>query len=45
MIKILFVCHGSAVDSRELAVFVWQNGAMRGIGDGGALRFYYEWGN
>ena len=33
MIKILFVCHGSTADSRELAVLVGQNGANHGIWD------------
>lgn len=42
MIKILFLCHGSRLDSRELAAFVGQNGANRGIGNGGVLQFYYE---
>lgn len=42
MIKILFICHGSTAGSRELAALVGQNGANRGIGDGGVLRFYYE---
>jgi len=31
MIKILFVCHGSTVGSRELAALVGQNGANCGI--------------
>ena len=30
MIKVLFVCHGSTSDSRELAALVGQNGAKRG---------------
>ncbi len=42
MIKILFVCHGSRLGSRELAAFVGQNGANCGIGESGLLRFYYE---
>lgn len=42
MIKVLFVCHGSTADSRELAVLVGQNGAKRGIWESGLLRFYYE---
>ena len=42
MIKILFVCHGSTSDSRELAAFVGQIGASRGIWENGLLRFYYE---
>ena len=42
MIRILFVCHGSRLDNRELAVLVGQNGAKCGFGDGGVLRFYYE---
>ena len=45
MIKILFVCHGSTSDSRELAALVGQNRANRGIWESGLLRFYYEWGN
>ena len=39
MIKILFICHGSTADSRELAALVGQNGANRG---NRVLRFYYE---
>lgn len=42
MVKILFICHGNTEDSRELVVFVGQNGADRGIRDGGGLRFYYK---
>ncbi len=42
MVKILFVCHGSTADSRDLSVLVGQNGTKCGIGDGGGLRFYYE---
>lgn len=42
MIRILFICHGSTADSRELAEVVGQNGAKCGIGNGGVLRFYYE---
>ncbi len=42
MIKILFVCHGSTAGSRELAVFVGQNGANRGNRYSERLRFYYD---
>ncbi len=42
MIKILFVCHGSTSESRELAALVGHNGANRGIWESGLLRFYYE---
>lgn len=42
MIKILFVCHGSTPDSRELAALVGQNGANYGIEESRRLRFYYE---
>ena len=42
MMKILFVCHGTTADSRELAVLMGQNEAKCGIWDGGILRFYYE---
>ena len=42
MISILFVCHGSASDGRELAVLVGRNGANRGSWESGLLRFYYE---
>ena len=42
MIKVLFVCHGSTTDSRELAVLVGQNGAKSGIEESRGLRFYYE---
>ena len=42
MIKILFVCHGTTADGRELVALVGQNGANHGIGNGGVLRFYYE---
>jgi len=45
MIKILFVCHGSRLDSRESVVVVGQNGAKCDIGESSRLRFYYEWGN
>ena len=38
MIKILFVCHGSMADSRELAALVRQDGANRGNGSGRVLR-------
>ena len=31
MIKILFVCHGTTADSRDLSAFVGQNGANYGI--------------
>ena len=31
MIKILFVCHGTTVDSRDLSALVGQNGAKLGI--------------
>ncbi len=44
MIRVLFVCHGSTADSRELAAFVGQNGANRGNRVSRVLRFYYEWG-
>ena len=43
MIKILFVCHGSTADSRELAALVGQNGANRGNRVSRVLRFYYDW--
>ncbi len=42
MIKILFVCHGSRLDSRESVAVVGQNGAKCDIGESGRLRFYYE---
>lgn len=42
MIKILFVCHGTTADSRDLSALVGQNGANHGIWDSGLLRFYYE---
>ncbi len=42
VISILFVCHGSTSDSRELAALVGQSGANRGIWESGLLRFYYE---
>ncbi len=42
MISILFVCHSSTSDSRELAALVGQNGVNRGIWESGLLRFYYE---
>lgn len=42
MIKILFVCHGTTADSRDLSVLVGQNGANHGFWDGGVLRFYYD---
>ena len=42
MIKILFVCHGSTSDSRELAALVGQNGANCGSWENRLLRFYYE---
>lgn len=42
MIRVLFICHGSTVDSRELAALVGQNGANHGIGESRRLRFYYE---
>ena len=42
MIRILFVCHGTTADSRELAALVGQNGAKCGNRSGGVLRFYYE---
>ena len=42
MVKILFVCHGSTADSRELAAVVGQNEANCGIRNSGLLRFYYE---
>ena len=45
MIKILFVCHVSTPDSRELAALVGQNRANRSSWESGLLRFYYEWGN
>ncbi len=38
MIKILFVCHGSTSDSRELVALVGQNRANRGIWESGLLR-------
>ena len=44
MIKILFICHGSTADSRELAELAGQNGANRGNRGDRVLRFYYEWG-
>ncbi len=44
MIKVLFVCHGSTADSRELAALVGQNEANRGNRVSRVLRFYYEWG-
>ena len=42
MIKILFVCHGTTANSRDLSALVGQNGANHGFGDGGVLQFYYE---
>ena len=42
MIKILFICHGSTADSRELAGLVGQNRANRGNRSGKVLRFYYD---
>ena len=42
MIKILFICHGSTPESRELAALVGQNGANRGSLESRLLRFYYE---
>lgn len=45
MVKILFICHGSTSDSRELAALVGQNRANRGIWESWLLRFYYERGN
>ena len=39
MISILFVCHGSTADSRELAGLVGQHGANRGNRSGKVLRF------
>lgn len=42
MIKILFVCHGTTADSRDLSALVGQNGANRSIWESGLLRFYYE---
>ena len=42
MIKILFICHGTTADSRDLSALVGQNGANHGFGDGGVLRFYYD---
>ena len=42
MVKILFICHGSTSDSRELAALVGQNRANRGIWESWLLRFYYE---
>ncbi len=42
MIKILFICHGSTADSRELAGLVGQHGANRGNRSGKVLRFYYD---
>lgn len=44
MIRILFICHGSTVGSRELAALVGKNGANRGNRVSRVLRFYYEWG-
>ena len=38
MIKILFICHGSTADSRELAGLVGQHGANRGNRSGKVLR-------
>ncbi|MEY8390052.1 hypothetical protein D3Z36_13565 [Lachnospiraceae bacterium] len=38
-ISILFVCQGSTAGSREMAALVGQNGANRGIGERGVLRF------
>ena len=38
MVKILFVCHGSTADSRDLAAFVGQNGTNYGIVESGVLR-------
>ena len=42
MIKILFVCHGTTADSRDLSALVGQDGAKCGFWDGGVLRFYYD---
>ena len=42
MIRILFICHGSTAESRELAALVGHNGANRGSWESGLLRFYYE---
>ena len=42
MISILFICHGTTADSRDLSALVGQNGANHGFGDGGVLRFYYD---
>ena len=42
MISILFVCHGTTADSRDLSALVGKNGAKRGFWDGGVLRFYYD---
>ena len=42
MLEVLFICHGSTSDSRELAALVGQNRANRGIWESGLLRFYYE---
>ncbi len=39
MISILFVCHGSTSDSRELAALVGQNGANRSIWENGFYGF------
>ena len=52
MIKILFVCHGSTSDSRELAALVGQNRANRGVRgrtapvrtDSGGIRGIWESG-
>lgn len=41
-IKVLFICHGTTADSRDLSVLVGQNGANHGFWDGGVLRFYYD---
>ncbi len=42
MIKILFICHGSTSDNRELTALVGQNVANHGSWESGLLRFYYE---
>ena len=42
MISILFVCHGTTADSRDLSALVGQNGAKCGFWDDGVLRFYYD---
>ncbi len=42
MISILFVCHGSTSDNRELTALVGQNVANHGSWESGLLRFYYE---